>query len=209
MPGPASPLLPDERLAAGAARPAFRHAGLFAPETVLGLLADSSTRLAEHARIRTHLVVLAERLTAERLDALARTQGLTGVTARVLFVCSQNAGRSQMAAALLAHRAGEHVTVSSAGTHPADEVEPHITQALTEAGVDLLDAYPKPLTPEVIEAADIVITMGCGDARPVVPGRRYLDWPVADPDGAPITVVRDIRDAIDAHIAELLTQLAL
>ncbi|MFD8638593.1 low molecular weight phosphatase family protein [Streptomyces sp. NPDC059533] len=124
-------------------------------------------------------------------------------------MCSQNAGRSQMAAARLAHRAGERVTVSSAGTHPADEVEPDIAQALTEAGVDLADAYPKPLTEEVVQAADIVITMGCGDACPVVPGRRYLDWPVADPDGAPIAVVRNIRDAIDARITELLTHLAL
>lgn len=209
MPTPSSsPLLPDERLAAGAARLATRYAGRFAPETVLGLLTDSYGRLAEHARICTHLVVLAERLAAERLDALAHTQGLTSGPMRVLFVCSHNAGRSQMAAALLAHRAGERVTVSSAGTHPADEVEPHIAQALTEAGADLSDAYPKPLTEEVVEAADIVITMGCGDACPVVPGRRYLDWPVADPDGAPIAVVRDIRDAVDAHITELLTQLA-
>ncbi|MEW1633648.1 arsenate reductase ArsC [Streptomyces sp. NPDC093801] len=208
MPTPSSPLLPDERLAAGAARLATRYAGHFAPETVLGLLADSYARLAEQARIRTHLVVLAERLTADRLDALAHTQGLTSGPMRVLFVCSQNAGRSQMAAALLAHRAGDAVTVSSAGTHPADEVEPHIVQALTEAGANLADAYPKPLTEEVVQAADIVITMGCGDACPVMPGRRYLDWPVADPDGAPIAVVRDIRDVIDARIAELLAQLA-
>lgn len=203
-----SPLLPDERLAAGAARLASRYAGHFAPETVLGLLADSYTRLAEQARVHAHLVVPAERLTAERLDALAHTQGLTSGPTRVLFVCSQNAGRSQMAAALLAHRAGERVTVSSAGTHPAGAVEPHIGQALTKAGADLAEAYPKPLTEEVVQAADIVITMGCGDACPVVPGRRYLDWPVADPDGAPIAVVPDIRDAIDAHISELLSQLA-
>ncbi|MEU9717905.1 phosphotyrosine protein phosphatase [Streptomyces sp. NPDC047976] len=125
-----------------------------------------------------------ERLTADRFDTLAHTQGLTSGPTRVLFVCSHNAGRSQMAAALLAHRAGDAVTVSSADTHPADEVATHISQALTEAGVDPADACP------------------------VVPGRRYLDWPVADPDGAPIAVVRDIRDAIDAHISELLTQLA-
>ncbi|MFF5447575.1 low molecular weight phosphatase family protein [Streptomyces sp. NPDC012888] len=208
MPTPPSPLLPDERLAAGAARLASRYAGRFAPETVLGLLADSCTRLAEHARIRTHPVVLAERLTAERLDALAHTRDLAdGDRTRVLFVCSQNAGRSQMAAALLAHRAGENVVVSSAGTHPAADVEPHILQALTEAGVEPADAYPKPLTDEVVQAADIVITMGCGDTCPVVPGRRYLDWPVPDPEGAPIAVVRDIRDAVDTHITDLLTQL--
>ncbi|MFJ3922627.1 low molecular weight phosphatase family protein [Streptomyces sp. NPDC090022] len=208
MSTPSSPRLPDERLAAGAARLASRYAGHFGPETVLGLLADSYARLAEHARIRTHLIVLAERLTAERLDALAHTHGIAGdARTRVLFVCSHNAGRSQMAAALLAHRAGERFTVSSAGTHPAADVEPHIAQALTEAGVEMADPYPKPLTEEVVQAADVVITMGCGDACPVVPGRRYLDWPVPDPEGAPITVVRDIRDAIDAHIADLLTEL--
>ncbi|MFJ5780338.1 three-helix bundle dimerization domain-containing protein [Streptomyces sp. NPDC093094] len=208
MPTPSSPLLPDERLTAGAARLATRYAGHFGPETVLSLLADSCARLAEHARIRTHLIVLAERLTAERLDALAHTQGLTGTgRMRVLFVCSHNAGRSQMAAALLAHRAGDAVTVSSAGTHPTEDVEPLVAQALTESGVNITGAYPKPLTEEVVQAADIVITMGCGDACPVVPGRRYLDWPVPDPDGAPIALVRDIRDAIDAHIAELLAEL--
>ncbi|MGW5850559.1 arsenate reductase/protein-tyrosine-phosphatase family protein [Streptomyces sp. NPDC055254] len=203
-----SPLLPDERLAAGAARLASRYAGHFAPETVLGLLADSYTRLAAGARIRAHVVVLAERLTAERLDALAPARGLTTGRTRVLFGCSHNAGRSQMAAALLAHRAGDAVAVSSAGTDPAGVMEPHIAQALTEAGVDLSDAYPKPLTEEVVQAADLVITMGCGDAGPTLPGRRYLDWPVPDPDGAPIALVRDIRDAIDAHITGLLTQLA-
>ncbi|MFE5541942.1 low molecular weight phosphatase family protein [Streptomyces sp. NPDC056492] len=208
MSASSSPSLPDERLAAGAARLACQYAGRFAPETVLGLLADSYTRLAEGSRIRTHLVVLAERLTAERLDALAHTQGIAGGPTWVLCVCSHNAGRSQMAATLLAHRACDAVTVSSAGTQPADGVEPHITQALTEAGVDLADAYPKPLAEEVVQAADIVITMGCGDACPVMPDRRYLDWPVADPDGAPIAVVRDIRDAIDTHITEVLTQLA-
>ncbi|BBJ37587.1 low molecular weight phosphatase family protein [Streptomyces antimycoticus] len=112
-----------------------------------------------------------------------------------------------MAAALLKLRAGGRVTVSSAGTDPAAEVEPEVAQVLHEAGVALEDAFPKPLTDEVIQAADIVVTMGCGDACPVVPGRRYLDWPVADPDGAPIDAVRAIRDKIDVHITELLTSL--
>ncbi|MEJ8652706.1 arsenate reductase ArsC [Streptomyces sp. MS1.AVA.3] len=94
-----------------------------------------------------------------------------------------------------------------AGTAPAAEVEPLVAQALTEAGVDLADVFPKPLTDEVVQAADVVITMGCGGACPVVSGRRYLDWPVPDPEGAPIAVVREIRDAIDAHITDLLTTL--
>ncbi|MFC9543042.1 low molecular weight phosphatase family protein [Streptomyces sp. NPDC056956] len=202
------PALPDERLAVGAARLAARHAGRFAAETVQGLLTDSYRRLAETASVTTHLVVLAERLTAERLDALAHVQGAPGSgLPRVLFVCSHNAGRSQLAAALLEHRAAGRVTVSSAGTHPAGEVDPYIAQVLTEAGADPVDAYPKPLTDEVVQAADIVITMGCGDACPIVPGRRYLDWPVADPDGAPLEVVRQIRDDINTRITDLLAGL--
>ncbi|MFE2972960.1 low molecular weight phosphatase family protein [Streptomyces sp. NPDC059340] len=202
------PVLPDERLTSGIARLALRYRGRFSAETIQRLVIDSYERLAEHARIRTHLVVLAEHLTTERLDALAHIEGAPGGgLPRVLFVCSHNAGRSQMAAALLAHRAGGHVVVSSAGTHPAAEVDPVVAQVLTEAGVDLTDAYPKPLTDEVVQAANIVITMGCGDACPIVPGRRYLDWPVTDPEGTSIAVVRGIRDEIDAHITELLDSL--
>ncbi|WP_230193483.1 arsenate-mycothiol transferase ArsC [Streptomyces coriariae] len=206
---PAStPALPDERLAAGAARLSVRHAGRFAAETVQGLLNDSYRRLAQTASVTTHLVLLAERLTAERLDALAHVQGAPGSgLPRVLFVCTRNAGRSQLAAALLQHRAAGKVTVSSAGTHPGPGTEPHVALVLAEAGADPAGAFPKPLTDEVVRAADIVITMGCGDACPVVPGRRYLDWPVADPDGAPIAVVRRIRDDIDARITDLLAGL--
>ncbi|MFE7441370.1 arsenate reductase ArsC [Streptomyces chartreusis] len=202
------PVLPDDRLASGIARLALRYRGRFSAETIQRLVIDSYDRLTEQARVRTHLVVLAEHLATERLDALAHIEGAPGCgLPRVLFVCSHNAGRSQMAAALLAHRAGGHVVVSSAGTHPAAEVEPVVAQALTETGVDLADVFPKPLTDEVVQAADIVITMGCGDACPVLPGRRYLDWPVTDPEDAPIAVVRGIRDEIDAHITELLASL--
>ncbi|WP_030842177.1 low molecular weight phosphatase family protein [Streptomyces sp. NRRL F-4474] len=203
------PVLPDERLAAGAARLAVRHRGRFSPETVQRLVADSYERLAAHAHVRTHLVVLAERFAAERLDALAHVENPTsgGGRPRVLFVCSHNAGRSQMAAALLAHRAGDGVIVSSAGTHPSGAVDPHVVQALAEAGTAIDEVYPKPLTDEVVQAADIVITMGCGDACPVLPGHRYLDWPVPDPDGASIAVVREIRDALDARITALLDTL--
>ncbi|MET8946180.1 arsenate reductase ArsC [Streptomyces sp. NPDC004542] len=199
------PVLPDERLATGTARLAVRCRGHFSPETIQRLIIDSYERLAEHARVRTHLVVLAEHLATERLDALAHIEGAPGSgLPRVLFVCSHDAGRSQMAAALLAHRAGGHVVVSSAGTQPAGEVEPVVAQVLTEAGVDLAEAFLKPLTDEAVQAADIVITRGRGDACPVLPGRRYLDWPVTDPEGAPVAVVHGIRDEIDPHITELL-----
>ncbi|WP_149180356.1 arsenate reductase ArsC [Streptomyces sp. TRM49041] len=203
------PVLPDERLTAGVARLAVRHRGRFSPETVRRLIADSYQRLAANAHVRTHLVVLTERFAAERLDALAHVDDptSTGGRPRVLFVCSHNAGRSQMAAALLAHRAGDGVIVSSAGTHPSGAVDAHVVQALTEAGVAIDEVFPKPLTDEVVQAADIVITMGCGDACPVFPGHRYLDWPVPDPEGAPIAVVREIRDGLDARITALLDTL--
>ncbi|MCY0933973.1 arsenate reductase ArsC [Streptomyces sp. H34-S4] len=210
MSSPPTPAaVPDQRLFTTVARLAARHEGRFSPETVQRLLTDSYTRLAATAHVRTHLVVLAERLTTERLDALANTQSPSdGGRPRVLFVCSHNAGRSQLAAALLTHRAGGDVQVSSAGTAPTGEIDPGVLQALTEIGADVSDAYPKPLTDDVVQAADVVVTMGCGDACPVVTGRRYLDWPVADPDGAPIAVVRAIRDEIDAHITALLADLS-
>lgn len=112
----------------------------------------------------------------------------------MLFVCSHNAGRSQMAAAFLAHRANGHVVISSAGRHPGAGVEPVVAQVPTEAGVDLSDAFPKPLTDEVVQAADIVITMGCGDTCPIFPGKKYLDWALEDPAGKGVEAVRPIRD---------------
>ncbi|MGH8901427.1 MAG: arsenate reductase ArsC [Egibacteraceae bacterium] len=125
----------------------------------------------------------------------------------VLFVCVQNAGRSQMAAALLDHRAAGTVHVRSAGSAPADRIHPTVTAAMAEIGLDLSKAFPKPLTDEVIRAADVVITMGCGDACPVYPGKRYLDWDVADPAGKPAEQVATIRDDIDRRVRALLAEL--
>jgi arsenate reductase len=162
-----TPALPDERLAAGAARLAARHAGRFSAETVTGLLTDSYQRLAETASVTRHLVVLAERFTAQRLDALIHVQDAPGVgLPRVLFVCSHNAGRSQLVAALLQHQAGGRAVVSSAGTHPGPGIEQHIAQVLAEAGADAADAFPKPLTDEVVQAADIVITRAAATPAP-------------------------------------------
>lgn len=198
-----------ERTGLGATRLAARHRGHFSEETVRALIADSYQRLALTATVTTHLNVLAEHLTAERLDALVAVQQTpTARPVRVLFVCGHNSGRSQIAAALLTHRASEPITVSSAGTDPASELEPHLGEILAEVGVDLGQAYPKPLTEEVVEAADFVITLGCGDACPVVPGRRYLDWPTPDPHGASPSELRRIRDAIDTHVSDLLSLIA-
>lgn len=125
----------------------------------------------------------------------------------MLFVCVQNAGRSQMAAALLAHHGQGRVHVRSAGSQPAAELENEVTAVLGELGLDLAAAFPKPLTDDVVRAADVVITMGCGDACPVFPGKRYLDWDVPDPDGKTVQEVRAIRDTIAERVAGLLSEI--
>jgi arsenate reductase (thioredoxin) len=125
----------------------------------------------------------------------------------VLFVCVHNAGRSQMAAALLHHHAAGAVRVTSAGSEPADQVNPAVREVMTEIGIDLSHELPKKLTTDAVEAADVVITMGCGDACPVFPGRRYLDWDLPDPAGKPVDEVRPIRDAIDVRVRALLAEL--
>jgi arsenate reductase (thioredoxin) len=127
----------------------------------------------------------------------------------VLFVCVHNAGRSQMAAALLAHHGGERVVVRSAGTAPADTVNPAVVEAMAELGIDLhaAGARPKKLTDDAVRASDVVITMGCGDECPFYPGVRYLDWKLADPAGKGVDAVRPIRDEIDRLVQDLLTEL--
>ena len=125
----------------------------------------------------------------------------------VLFVCVHNAGRSQMAAAFMRHRAGDTIEVRSAGTTPADEIQPVVRQAMAEVGIDLGDVVPKRLEAATVEASDVVITMGCGDACPVFPGVRYLDWDLPDPAGRPIEEVRTIRDDIGRRVADLVADL--
>jgi len=125
----------------------------------------------------------------------------------VLFVCTHNAGRSQMAAALLDHQAAGRVRVTSAGSQPADQLNPAVVQAMAEVGLDISREYPKRLTNDKVQAADIVITMGCGDACPVYPGKYYLDWDLRDPAGLPVEQVRPIRDDIDRRVRALLTEL--
>jgi len=184
-----------------------RFAGTFAPETVGRYVRESHHLLADDARITRQLTSLTSRFAADRLDALAREQGVSTETPEVLFVCVQNAGRSQIASAILRHLAGDRVRVRTAGSKPADAVRPTVITALDEIGVSLAGEYPKPLTDEVVRAADVVITMGCGDACPIYPGRRYLDWQLDDPAGLPLARVREIRDDIEARVRELLDTL--
>ncbi|KRF20600.1 hypothetical protein ASG90_18680 [Nocardioides sp. Soil797] len=185
-------------------------AGVFSRQTVEQCFDDSRERLPA-ATIERFLPLLAQRFARERLRAAARALPEFEAAARlrplVLFVCTANSGRSQMAAALLSQRSAGSVDVVSAGTHPGDQVQAEVRTVMNELDIDVADAFPKPLTDEVVSGADVVITMGCGDSCPILPGRRYLDWEVADPAEVGVDVVRQIRDDIDAHVTALLVDL--
>jgi arsenate reductase (thioredoxin) len=141
------------------------------------------------------------------LRALAQAEEkITKDAPEVLFVCVHNAGRSQMAAGLLSKAAQGKVHVRTAGSDPADEINPAVVQAMDEVGVDLSQEFPKPLTDEFVRAADVVITMGCGDACPIYPGKRYEDWELEDPAGKDVETVRRIRDVIDTRVRKLLSE---
>ena len=191
-----------------AAHLAVRYEGIFSPETVERYVFESYATLSRTARIRTYLAATAGHFADDRLRALAQSQGkIDKPVAQVLFVCVHNIGRSQIAAALLAHHAGNGVEVRSAGSLPGAEVHPLVVEALKERGIDLTGAYPKPLTDDVVRAADYVITMGCGDACPVSPGKRYLDWGIADPSQETLEGVREIVEAIDTRVQALWDQI--
>jgi arsenate reductase (thioredoxin) len=178
--------------------------GIFSAETVERFMTESLEKLSG-ARIKDFVPLLVHRFARERLRALGQVEGtIAKDVPEVLFVCVQNAGRSQMAAALLDHYAEGRVHVRSAGSDPADQINPKVMQALAEVGVDVGKEFPKPMTDEVVEAADAVITMGCGDACPIYPGKRYEDWEVADPADADLDGVRRIRDDIDQRVRRLL-----
>jgi arsenate reductase (thioredoxin) len=183
-------------------------AGIFSRETIARYVDDSLERLGS-ARFTDFLPVLAHRFARERLRALGQSEGtIVKEMPEVLFVCVHNAGRSQMAAGLLRLRSDDRVHVRSAGSAPAGELNPLVVEAMREVGVDLAEAFPKPLTDEVVRAADVVITMGCGDACPIYPGKRYEDWLLADPaEAESLEAVRAIRDEIDGRVTALVGEL--
>ena len=189
-------------------RLADEFAGVFSRETIARYMADSQDLLGE-ARVNVFVPVLAHRFARERLKALAQAEGKLGKDQpEVLFVCVHNAGRSQMAAGLVKLRSGGRVHVRSAGSTPASEINPAVVEAMEELGVDMNEEFPKPLTDEVVRAADVVITMGCGDACPIYPGKRYEDWELEDPEGKDLATVRRIRDEIDRRVQKLVGDLA-
>lgn len=199
--------LPPEVLSM-ADRLAYRFKATFSAETVHKYVADSYQLLRQRGSVTRHLPSLTSRFATDRLSALATMRGLqTASTPEVLIVCVRNAGRSQIAAAVLAQLGGDRVHVRTAGSSPVAAVDRAVVEALDEIGVPLAGEFPKPLTDEVVQAADVVVTMGCGDACPVYPGRRYMDWPIADPVGRPVEEVRAIRDDIIARVEGLLVSL--
>jgi arsenate reductase (thioredoxin) len=200
----------DRTLVRGVEDLAFRYAGSFNAETIDRYVHESYQTLYRTARIKTHLPVLALRFAAERLAALAQSTGKAAKPVpEVLFVCTQNSGRSQIAAAVLHRLGGDKVHVRSAGSLPAGEVNPTVVEVMTQRGVDLGAEFPKPITDDFIRAADVVITMGCGDACPIYPGRRYLDWDLPDPANQTPDVVAGIADRIETKVCQLLVELGI
>jgi protein-tyrosine-phosphatase len=182
-------------------------AGVFSRETIERYIAESVDLLGPSS-VNVFVPVLAHRFARERLKALAQTEGLvTKDMPEVLFVCVHNAGRSQMAAGLVKLRSEGRIHVRSAGSDPGDEINPAVVEAMDEVGLDMREEFPKPLTDEVVRAADVVITMGCGDACPVYPGKRYEDWTLDDPAGQDLETVRRIRDEIDRRVQTLIAEL--
>lgn len=197
-------LLDTSVLTRSAEHLAQRYAGHFSPETVERYVFESYTTLSRTARVRTHLTSLATHFADTRLRALALAEGkIASTVPQVLFVCVQNSGRSQIAAALLTALGGDGVEVRSAGSLPASDIHPLVHDVLAERGIALENAFPKPLTDDVVRASDYVITMGCGDACPIYPGKHYLDWDLADPAEADLDGVRAITAEIDGHVQEL------
>jgi arsenate reductase len=184
--------------------------GVFGVETVERFLHSSYDQFASRATIPNYLALLAERFARQRLRALAKVEGKTyDGRPVVLFLCTHNAGRSQMAMGWFQHLAGERAVAWSGGSEPGIDVNPAAIEAMAERGIDIAQEYPKPWTDEIVRAADVVITMGCGDACPVFPGKRYQEWELDDPAGKTVTDVRAIRDDIERRVRALLAELAV
>jgi protein-tyrosine-phosphatase len=183
---------------------------IFPREITERIVAESLDTLTEQATIASWLPTFAERFARDRLRALAKADHLLDdERPAVLFLCVHNAGRSQMAAGLLRHLSGGSIAVFSGGSEPASEINPVAVQAMEEIGIDITSEFPKPWTNEVVGAVDVVVSMGCGDACPILPGKRYVDWELEDPAGKPIGVVRRVRDQIERRVKDLVVELGI
>ena len=202
----------DERLALkqAAGRLADAFSGLYGSETIERFLASSFDQFADHAKVTRFLPLLAERFAHQRLQALARIEGLhEDGKPVVLFLCTHNAGRSQMALGFFQALTGDKAVAWSGGSEPGIEVNPAAIAAMAERGIDISREFPKPWTDETVRAADVVVTMGCGDACPIFPGKRYENWDVEDPAGQSVEDVRPIRDEVERNVRTLMASLNL
>jgi protein-tyrosine-phosphatase len=189
-------------------RIAYEYDTTFRRDEVEAVLVDSYRQLARKAKITNYLPILADRFARDRLVAIATSRGLVAKEVpEVLFLCIRNAGRSQMAAAFARHYAGTHMHIRTGGSDPGEAIHPEVVAAMKDVGLSLDEEFPKPLTDEVTAASDVVVTMGCGDECPYVPGKRYEDWPVEDPGGQPEERVAEIRDEIDHRVRALVASL--
>lgn len=198
---------------------ALRHAvanlqeefkGVVGAETIARFLESSYDQFASRAKFNHFLPLIAERFARQRLRALVRVEGGDpGGQPIVLFLCVHNAGRSQMALGWFTHLASENAIAWSGGSDPTSEVNPAAIEAMAEVGIDISGEYPKPWTDEIVRAADVVVTMGCGDACPIFPGKRYEDWLLDDPAGQGLDAVRPIRDEIRSRVEGLLESLSV
>ncbi|HET9998446.1 MAG TPA: arsenate reductase ArsC [Nocardioides sp.] len=194
------------RTAAGRLATTFH--GVFGAETIERFLTSSYSQFAERATVPNFLPLLAERFAKQRLTALAKVEGKANDgNPVVLFLCTHNAGRSQMALGFFTRHAGDAATAWSGGSEPGAEINRAAVQAMAERGIDISGEYPKPWTDEIVRAADVVITMGCGDACPIFPGKRYEEWTLEDPAGLEVGDVRPIRDEIERRVLALLAEL--
>jgi protein-tyrosine-phosphatase len=202
----------EERLQVrqGAERLRTEFAGSFNTETIERYMHDSLDDLLARARNTQWVPLLAERFARDRLRAMKRLQpGAANTTPAILFLCVHNAGRSQMAAGWARRLAGGRAEIFSGGSEPADSVNHNAVAAMAEKGIDIAAELPQPWADEIVRAADVVVTMGCGDACPVYPGKRYVDWELDDPAGKSLEEVRPIRDELEQRVRGLLADLGV
>jgi len=200
----------DQQLAlkSAAHRLAEQFTEVFNAETIERFLTSSYDEFGDRSTVTNFLPLLAERFARQRLTALARVEGKAADGRPVvLFLCTHNAGRSQMALGFFNHHAGDAAIAWSGGSEPGTSVNPAAIAAMAERGIDISNEFPKPWTDEVVRAADVVITMGCGDACPIFPGKRYEEWVLEDPAGREVAAVRPIRDEVERRVLNLLAEL--
>jgi len=205
-----SDLTIDQRRGLEVAATALRRefSTMFGAETIEGFLYSSYDQFASRASISNFLPLLAQRFARQRLRALAKVEGASNDGKPVvLFLCTHNAGRSQMALGFFTRLAGDAAVAWSGGSEPGEEINAAAVEAMAERGIDISGEYPKPWTDEIVRAADVVIAMGCGDACPLFPGRRYQEWILDDPAGHDVDGIRPIRDEIERRVRRLLSEL--